>query len=145
MLSDEVDSFSPDGLVERGCWQGEFKCPSPDSKCISCETLGCNNGTYHTGKCLECSGPANGDCGQNVHYLGSSDISQPCPVLIDVPLCYLAYKENNSMVERGCTGKNQYLAWMEPVCSRGMMNCTFCNENDCNYHVIDPWADEGSE
>lgn len=134
---------SPDGLVERGCWQGQFKCPSPDLKCISCDTIGCNNGTYHSGECLECSGRTSDDCGQNVDYLGTNAISKACPVLVDVPLCFVAYKENNSMVERGCTAKNQYIAWMEPVCSRGMMNCTFCNGNNCNYLVMEVDEDGG--
>lgn len=136
-------SCSPDGLVERGCWKGEFKCPSPDSNCISCDTIGCNNGTYHIGQCLECSGPADGDCAQNVEYLDQDWISKPCPVLIDLPLCYVGYKSGNmTVVERGCTAKNQYRAWMEPACSRGLMQCSFCNGDNCNYWTRDLYLDD---
>lgn len=127
--------------MERGCWTGEFKCPSPDSQCIVCGEIGCNNGTYHSGLCLECKGPAKGDCGDGFEFLATESISRPCPVYVDHPLCYVAYTEQNGVVERGCTAKNQYLAWMEPVCSRGMMNCTFCNGNNCNYWRLDPYVD----
>lgn len=133
-------AIRPDRRVERGCWRGALKCPSVDSKCISCNTIGCNSGTTHSGECLECSGPANGDCGVDVNRLSLNDISLPCPVLVDLPLCYIALKNGNSLVERGCTAKNQYRAWMEPVCSRGLMNCTFCNGNNCNYWVLDPYV-----
>lgn len=127
----------PDGRVERGCWEGEFKCPSPDYNCLLCDSIGCNNSTYHSSACIQCQGPALGDCGQNIDLLATEEHTRICPVLIDIPLCYIAYKNNNTEIERGCTGLNQYVAWMEPVCSRGIMNCTFCNGYNCNYLTID--------
>lgn len=133
--------FSADGLVERGCWQDSFECPYPDAECHSCSSVGCNNATYREKECLDCAGTANGDCGEDITYLTSEEILKPCPVHIETPLCYVAYKNNNSLIERGCSAKNQYREWMEPVCSRGLMNCTFCNESKCNYFTLDPFAD----
>lgn len=127
-----------DGLVERGCFRGKFVCPNGNVNCTTCETIACNNKTVQIGRCLECSGPANGDCGQKENYLASTEaLSQPCPVHVDVPLCFVAYAKNNSIIDRGCTAKRQYTVWMQPACNRQLMNCSFCNENNCNYFVLE--------
>lgn len=130
----------PDGLVERGCWRNNFTCPTEDSQCITCNTTGCNNATHTWGQCLECSGSTENDlCGDNMHDLALDDLSKPCPVTIDRPLCYMAFTRNNTVIERGCTASNHYGRWMDSVCSLGIMNCTYCNGNNCNYWILDPF------
>lgn len=138
-LKDTVGCYTAlhsDGRVERGCWRGEFKCPYVDSQCFTCNTTGCNNATYHSGECLECSGSASGDCGSNKDLLAMRDLSKPCPVLIDRPLCYVSYEANDTRVERGCTAKNGFGPWIETVCKLGIVNCAFCNGNNCNYWIM---------
>lgn len=126
-----------DGQVERGCFRGNFTCPDGHSNCTTCESIGCNNRTFQSGQCLECSGPTKEPCGQEEDYLALESISKLCPLHIGVPLCYVAYSENNSVIERGCTARRQYKVWLQPACDRRLMNCSFCNESNCNYFVME--------
>lgn len=98
--------------------------------------------------CLECTGDLQkSDCGQSISYLASAEVAQPCPVLIDDPLCYVSYsrKSHNSsaIIERGCIAKNRFREWMEPMCSRSMLKCSFCKGDNCNYFLLDKEEEKG--
>lgn len=122
-----------DGLVERGCYEGDsYECDELH-ECITCEGNFCNNHMYRSSGCLSCSGPIESDCAVNSSYLAMDEISiSDCKILFGIPLCFVII--DGGLVRRGCTA-NEYLALLEMICGPGK-DCFFCDSQNCNYMTV---------
>lgn len=147
-------NFRFDGLVERGCFDGENITCDAMSECHTCREDNCNTHMYIKGSCLSCHTTLNGRCATDRYFLNGnrktvdrdnsygqfSDllvltegnetlIDTDCPIYYNVPLCYMIF--GKGMVHRGCTAK-LYRPMFQELCGREL-ECHYCDYELCNY------------
>lgn len=121
-----------DGLVERGCFDGETVPCDKGYECVTCRSNFCNTHMFLKGSCLSCRTDLNGKCATSLAHMTSDDpddIDADCPITYDMPLCYTIFGPME--VERGCTAK-LYQPIYERECGP-TRTCHYCDSDLCNY------------